>query len=373
MNPILLSLLAILWCLGFLILWRIPVCRPGSGRNSSSSPTLSIIIPARNEEHNLPRLLASIKRQNPQPAEIIVVDDHSTDATPDIARAFGARIVEARPLPPGWVGKAWACAQGADAAGGQLFLFVDADTFFEPDGLRGLLDTFLERGGAVSVGPFHRTERFYEQFSSFFNLILMAGMGAFTILGNKIRPTGLFGPSLLVSKEDYHRVGGHAAVKGKILEDLYLGDEFVKIGVPIHLFSGRGTLSFRMYPNGIKDLVNGWSKAFATGAGKTRPLILTLIILWITGGMLATLQLVSLTITRSPWTILAPAIGLYAGYVIQILRQLREVGTFTWLTALFFPLHLGFFFFVFARSAYLVFFRKAVNWKGRGIDVEKPQ
>ena len=90
-----------------------------------------MIIPARNEAHNLPRLLESLASQSVQPREVIVVDDGSTDDTAEIARRHGAEVLVSKPLPEGWRGKPWACHQGAEAASGDLLCFVDADTCFE--------------------------------------------------------------------------------------------------------------------------------------------------------------------------------------------------------------------------------------------------
>ena len=118
---------AVFWLLGCLFLARIPYCT-ANGDKTVSRPSVSIIIPARNEEKTLPQLLASVKKQRLQPAEIIVVDDHSQDRTRAVAEGAGARVVESKPLPRGWVGKMWSCYQGAEAAKEKLCdLVVKAD------------------------------------------------------------------------------------------------------------------------------------------------------------------------------------------------------------------------------------------------------
>ena len=173
--------------------------------------TLTIIIPARNEEHNLPVLLRSLNAQETRPAEVIVVDDGSTDRTATIARELGARVIASQqPLPEGWRGKTWACHQGAQAARGERLLFLDADTWFEPGGLDKILAAHVS--GAFSVGPYHVVHRPYEQLSLFFNINMTAG----TV------PGGLFGQMLLVDRDSYRTVGGHETVKGRILENFWL-------------------------------------------------------------------------------------------------------------------------------------------------------
>src|SRR5438876_956996 len=109
------------WAAGWWLFWRLPRC--GSPGPALSGVKLSIIIPARNEELSLPRLLGSLARQTLVPHEIIVVNDHSTDATPEVARLFGAALLNAADPPPGWIGKTWACWTGARSAQGELLLF----------------------------------------------------------------------------------------------------------------------------------------------------------------------------------------------------------------------------------------------------------
>ena len=116
------------WSAGFLVLGRLRRCVGAAAGESVSAEHLSIIIPARNEETNLPTLLRSLTAQSVRPLEILVVDDASTDRTPGIARQNGAQVIPSLPLPAGWRGKTWACHQGAQHASGQLLLFLDADT-----------------------------------------------------------------------------------------------------------------------------------------------------------------------------------------------------------------------------------------------------
>ena len=91
-------------------------------------------------------------------------------------------------LPEGWAGKPWACWQGAQQAGGDLLLFLDADTWLEPDGLERLVQEYLAQGGLLSVQPFHRVRQLYEELSAFFNIVQIAGMNAFTPLGDRLAP-----------------------------------------------------------------------------------------------------------------------------------------------------------------------------------------
>ena len=109
-----------------------------------ASLKVSIIIPARNEEKTLSHLLSSIQCQTVKPHEVILVNDQSEDNTESIGRQFGARIINIDSLPEGWQGKNWACHRGAVNASGDIFLFLDADTTFEPGGLERLLACYLK-------------------------------------------------------------------------------------------------------------------------------------------------------------------------------------------------------------------------------------
>lgn len=346
MEPILTLLLITLgfWAVGFLLLPRLRRCG-GSGKPARPQ-TVSIIIPARNEEHNLPTLLRSIISQSVKAREIIVVDDGSADRTAEIARQLGATLIASQPLPEGWRGKTWACHQGAQVAAGDLLLFLDADTWFEAEGLARILADYT--AGAHSVGPFHGVRRSYEDLSLFFNFNMTVG----TV------PHGLFGQMLLVDRDSYRRVGGHEAVKGRTLENFFLAQQFRAAGIPTHSATGRGVFSFRMYPHGLRELIEGWTKGFASGAGQTPRGVLWLVVAWMIGLMLAPMgALVSADWWR--WGTVYLLCAAQVGYVS------RRIGTFGWWAAMLYPLPLVFFFVVFARSALRS--GKTVSWKGREI------
>lgn len=358
----------IFWAIGFLFLFRITRCRRMDGK-IKSYPSVSIIIPARNEEKSLPILLSSLRNQDFTPDEIIVVIDQSEDRTREIAEREGAIIVQSCPLPKGWVGKPWACYQGALTAKGSLLIFLDSDTSLEKYGLKCLLDTYIERHSVVSVQPYHKTKRLYEQLSAFFNIIMMGGMGTFTVIGNLVKPLGLFGPCVVMERKNYLEIGGHSKVKGEVVEDLALGNRLKKQKATIRCYGGKGTISFRMYPNGIKDLIDGWSKGFATGAVMTYIPILLVIIVWVGGGISATSHTIQAISSMKVSSIIIWT-SAYLGYVFQIYWMLFRLGTFKFYTALFYPVSLLFFLIVFLRSVFLIFIIKKVRWKGSTISLK---
>ena len=350
MGPelILLPLGVVLWLASFGLLQRLARVQPPRS-NTPNQPNfpnllnsrLSIIIPARNEAHNLPRLLDSIFSQPAPPLEVLVIDDASTDATASVATAHGATVLPSLALPDGWRGKPWACHQGALAAKGSHLLFLDADCWFEPGGLDAILASY--HGGAFSVAPYHRIESPYEELSAFFNLIMVA-----STTGH-----GLFGQMLLIDRARYEQTGGHQEVKGRVLENLRLAGIYRAAGVPVSSLPGRGMLAFRMYPEGLSSLVEGWTKGFASGASETPRAAVILVALWITGLMIALIAL-----PFSPWSA-----HLYLAFALQFGVMLKQVGSFSLLTALCYPISLAFYLAVFVRS--LRRSGKEVTWKGR--------
>ena len=371
MTVAVLAFLTLIWLLPFLLLWKIPYPTPERiPERPVEAVSISVIIPARNEEHTLPILFESLKQQGSQIGEIIVVNDHSEDATADVAARYGARVIQAAPLPAGWLGKPWACWQGALQAEGAVFLFLDADTRMETGGLQKIIQSYLRHQGLLSVWPYHRMKCLYERLSALFNIIIMASMGSFTIRSAKARDLGAFGPCVVCSKDDYFRLGGHESVKGAILEDVALGQLFDGAGLELHNFGGKGAISFRMYPAGIGSLITGFSKGMASGAQVANPKILVPIILWVVGGFVVSFWLLILLLgsnyrAAAPWTVL------HVMYILQIFWILSRMGNYGFYSSLLYPLPFVFFAAVFVISVLRTFLLRKVSWKGRQIDIKR--
>ena len=346
MGPMLIALFVtlLLWLAGFLLLSRLRPCAKFGMPHPS--PSVSVIIPARNEAHNLPTLLRSLASQPLKLHEIIVVDDGSTDHTAELARQLGANVIPSQPPPEGWRGKTWACHQGAKTATGNLLLFVDADAWFEPGGVAHALSAYDR--GAFSIGPYHAVRKPYEDLSLFFNLNMIVGTA----------PNGLFGQMLLVDRDSYRRIRGHETVRGRILENFALANQFRAAGIPVRSVAGRSVLSFRMYPNGLGELIRGWTKGFASGAGQTPRGTLLLVVAWMIGLMLVPLG----GVVTGDWLRWGAA---YLLCVAQVAWFSRLAGAFRWFSAALYPVPLIFFFVVFAWSTLRS--GKRVEWKGREI------
>jgi hypothetical protein len=327
---------------------------------------VSIIVPARDEAASLPTLLQSLDELDDPPHELIVVDDGSRDATADIARTFGATVLDAGPPPVGWAGKPWACTAGADRATGTHLVFLDADTSLASTALRALLAAHAERGGLLSVQPAHITEAWYEQASAYCNIVAMMGTGAFAVRSRR-SPDVSFGPCLVTTAADYARVGGHAAVASAVLEDVHLARRYRAAGLPVVVYSGGDAVRFRMYPNGLHTLVEGWTKNLASGARDAYPPAAIGASVWVSANAAIAIDAIARGLGRAggtpgiPWL----AITAYAITAGQLWVFLRRAGRFRAATALFFPAPLAVFVAIFLRSLWLTIVRRRVTWRGR--------
>jgi len=346
---------------GFLLQVRIP---PLPLATKPATEPVSVIVPARNEEQNLPRLLGSLPLsaavEDPRRSalgEVIVVNDHSSDNTAEIAASYGARVLNARALPSGWTGKTWACAQGAEAATANWFLFLDADTGFESGGFERLAAAAREHQ-ALSLAPYHRTSEPYEELSLFFHLLMVFGAGGFGAFG-KAR---LFGQCMILPRQLYRKIGGHEAVRGCILENFLLADLIANAGGTCRCASGQGVLSIRMFPEGFPQLYESWTKAFADGAAGTDGSVLALTILWLGSMSSMLLFLILGGTTLLPYPALC-----YLIFAAQIFFFARQIGSYRLFTSLAYPVPLLFFFALFGGALVRKQRKQRSAWRGREV------
>lgn len=374
MPPTELLWLLLPWSLAFVFLGRLRACPPSTEplpERTGEHPRVSIIVPARNEVERLPRLLESLRGQDLSDCELIVVDDNSTDGTAELAQAAGAITLRVEELAEGWLGKPHACWLGARAARGEVLMFLDADVELEPGGLQRILAAHARHGGLLSVQPYHSMERAYERLSAFFFLIMMGSIRSFTLAGDRLRANGSFGPCILCSREDYFRAGGHCLVRAEIIDDVALGLRMREQGLRLTNFIGEGSIRFRMYPHGIRDLADGWTKNLASGAMTTGPWMLLLITTWVAGAVATLDALRGWPVEGLSNWVVAGALA-YLAYAAQLWWLLRRLGNFGLFTALSYPLSLAFFIAIFFRSLYRTLVRNSVRWKDRTIVVRQP-
>jgi glycosyltransferase involved in cell wall biosynthesis len=227
--------------------------------------TVSAIVPARNEEATIAAAVESLAAQ-PEITEIFVIDDQSTDGTTAqleklISRYAQLRVLETRELPSGWVGKNYAVSLGAAEATGDCLLFTDADGVHLPGStVRALADAAANGAGLVSYSPEQVTRTWWEKALTPFIYTRLAQKFSYDAVNDPDSPiAAASGQYLLIRRENYVRIGGHAAVAGEVLEDVALARLAKQAGIRLHFASGRGIIRVRMYRT-FSPMWEGWRK-----------------------------------------------------------------------------------------------------------------
>jgi glycosyltransferase involved in cell wall biosynthesis len=232
---------------------------------ASGKPLVSVIVPARNEEVSLGACLESLVSQVGVEKEIIVVDDNSTDRTQQIAESFaGVRIIHPDPLPENWTGKNNAVTAGAKVARGEWLLFTDADTVHLPGSLaNSLAEAKKKKVSMLSYSPEQEVHSFWE------NAVMPV---IFAELASTYKPSDVSDPKspaaaangqyLLITREAYDTVGGHASVATDLLEDVALARRVKNTGRKIFFRFGGDAVRTRMYRT-FSQLREGWTKNLA--------------------------------------------------------------------------------------------------------------
>ena len=275
--------------------------------STPKSECVSAIVPARNEEAVIAACVKSLAVQQ-EIVEVLVVDDHSGDQTAEIVRGLSwqfskVRLREAPELPAGWVGKNNAVWTGAKEAKGEWLLFTDADAAHEPDSAKKAIEIAGERDAAlVSFSPEQLMETWYEKVTIPY---------VYTRLGYKYRFAEVNDPNsavaaangqfILIRRDVYEAVGGHAGVAGNVLEDVTLAARVKGAGYRIWFESGKGIVRVRMYRT-FAAMWEGWKKNLYLLMGGTPeaarseitwallPLFLTLlaaVAVWVMSGSVA--------------------------------------------------------------------------------------
>lgn len=345
-----------------ILFFRLPRLSKVSVQKNINDLKISVIIPARNEEINLPNILSDLNTQTIKIHEIICVDDGSTDRTPAIIKEFGANRITISSLPSGWKGKTWACQNGAKAATGDTMLFLDADVRLSGTAVESLASIYQNNKSPVSIQPYHEMKKQYEYFSLLFNLIEICATGM-CLPGTK-NTYGFYGPVFMVSKELFDEHGGYDVVKNHVIEDFSLGNYYSKIGIKINLLGGGEEIRFRMYPSALFSLFEGWSKNFSTGSLSTKPWMLAMVFFWI-----GCLTAIPIEIVRAvSGGRLLPILVISTIYLFNSLfmyRTAKNIGNFPVYACILYPIYLIVFHVTFIYSFLGTYIFKSTTWKGR--------
>jgi len=287
--------MSLYWILGILIViyllfeWNMSVYRRFSAQPLATYPRVSILIPCRNEAAGIEQNLRTLFNQDYPDYEIIALDDDSDDGTHDILSRLEKendrfRCIKGKPLPDGWQGKNHACHQLAQAARGEWFLFVDADTQHDPQMLKRAVQTVVHRQASfLSTFPRQRFSSWGDELvvpMMFFILFMYLPMyfvakKTWKWAGNFSTACGQF---LLIKNEIYNKVGGHEAIQNRISEGPLLAKHVKDSGGKILLLDGSPWVSCQMY-TGFKAAFEGFSRSvFASMGGSIGAILFFLVV-----------------------------------------------------------------------------------------------
>jgi glycosyltransferase involved in cell wall biosynthesis len=256
------------------------------------TPSVSVIIPARDEARIIESTVRALLAQTYPSLEIIVVNDRSTDATGEIlARIDDPRltVVSGEEPPPGWLGKPWALHEGSRHARGELLLFIDADVQYSPDAVAAAVAR-LERSGKAMLAllPHFEMHGFWEHVAmpnlAFFAFALMP-----LWLSNRTRLAQLAvggGPGNLVRRSAYDAAGGHEALRDAVVDDVAMARLIRRGGHPTEVVrADEGFVSLHMY-HGLREIVDGFTKNMFSVFGRSYIVATAIAIVSLVGNVL---------------------------------------------------------------------------------------
>lgn len=277
MDTILLVIISLLSFQLLFVLWNLAAfpSMKKAVAHQSSKPSISVLIPARNEEKNIKACIDSVLAQTHIPDEILVLDDHSTDNTAGYVKEISlfhpcVHLLKGNDLPNGWTGKSFACQQLAEQAKADWFVFFDADARLEKEALEKLLPLIhKQKTGIISGFPRQVLGTWMEK--------LIVTMMQFVIICHlPIRyiqkaKSPLFaaahGAFIVVERKSYQAIGGHAAIRESLLDDMQLMKRFKAFGFPATLAKIDQAVHMRMYDN-AKDVWLGYQKNIFAGLNR---------------------------------------------------------------------------------------------------------
>ena len=331
--------------------------------NARAQPVVSVIVPARNEEASLAACLESLTAQTGVNFEIIVADDHSTDRTAGIAKSFASvQTIDAAPLPNGWTGKNSALVTATRVASGNWLLFTDADTIHLPGSLaRALEEAEANNVDLLSYSPEQIAVTFWE----------MATLPVvFAELARQYPPSKVSDPNnpaaaangqyILIGREAYEAIGGHAAIATEILEDVALARAVKASGRKLRFRYGPDAVRTRMYRN-FRQLRDGWTKNLALLFPNPGWLAVKTLLFW---GFTWPALLLAIAIRAHYWPGSSIFVGVFGGAFVGLTMKLKRANftdDMTFLAALF---GMPMFAYLLLRSK-RAHSRGIINWKGR--------
>jgi glycosyltransferase involved in cell wall biosynthesis len=300
---------------------------------------VSAIIPARNEEASVARAVESVAAQA-EVGEVIVVNDQSTDRTGEILQELAGRVpklkvIAVSELPAGWRGKNHAVAVGAAAAKGDWLLFTDADTFHHLGSTRRALADAVDRSALlVSYSPEQEMESFWERAMIPFVYVRLAARFPFAQVNDPKRlEAAANGQFVLILRDAYEAVGGHAAIASEILEDVALARRVKSQGYGIYFTAPMGIVRTRMYRS-FRALWQGWTKnLYPLSGGNAKSVLLELaeVMPWFDAIAMVTIWMylrahTAVSLWLLPALLVVPFVRLHLQYGIRLYRNLYPLS-----------------------------------------------
>ena len=349
-----------------------PRLRPQSPPRDAAPPAVSVLIPARNEASIIGATLEALLAQQYPNLEILVLDDRSDDGTADVVAAVARQHSQVRllcgcELPPGWTGKNWACSQLGAAARGDLLVFTDADVRWQPGALCSLVaaaDTL--DADLLTIWPTQITQSWGERLTVPLMALAVLAYLPVRLAHDFYHPLAAAanGQCMAFRRPAYAAIGGHAAVRGAIVEDVQLAQRIKAAGLHLRMADGAGLVQCRMYAGG-RAAIDGYTKNILAGHGNRLSLLAlstlfhwSLFLLpwvWLAAGWAWALP------GWPGWPLLLVAAGVTVrGLTAHATRQ--RVGD-----ALLLPVSVLIFTFIAARAVWWRVHYGGVLWKGRVI------
>ncbi len=345
--------------------------RLGRYRPGAVQPRVSICLPMRDEVHNAEAVVGSLLAQEYPDFELLVLDDQSSDGTREAVMRLARseprlRLIEGAMLPEGWVGKSWACHQLAQAAGGELLLFTDADTRHAPDCLgRAVAALHAERADLLSLVPYEEVGTPGEALTVPIMLWSITCFLAVRVVERWRNPafTAANGQYLLFRRSAYERAGGHESVRTSAVDDLALVRRVARAGLVWRLVDGMDYLRCRMYRSG-REAFAGFSKNLfpAFGGGVAAFIFAWLWLLVAYWQPVAVLALAALGADVSGFSLVMAGLGWALGALLWLVTALR--WRYPLCLGLLGPAAVACGAAIGARSMYLTL-RGRASWKGR--------